>query len=79
MSECIGCRYWLRYLLGIWVELPLYAVKAQRWQMAMQCVCWEALYITVTVLLWHVNKIATVWTLLVPLVISSFALMFGNW
>lgn len=39
----------------------------------------EALYIALLVALCYLNTAATIWTLLVPLVITSFALMLGNW
>ncbi|KAL3145753.1 hypothetical protein ABBQ38_015132 [Trebouxia sp. C0009 RCD-2024] len=71
--------YWVRYLVGIWLELPLYAMKARRWGMAGQCLSMELLYFALVTALWHLNTAATVWTLVVPLVITSFALMFGNW
>lgn len=76
---CHFLFYWVRYLAGIWVELPLYAVKARRWGMVCQCLSMETLYIALTVALWHLNTAATVWTLVMPLLITSFALMFGNW
>lgn len=69
----------MRYLVGIWLELPLYAMKARRWGMAGQCLSMELLYFALVTALWHLNTAATVWTLVVPLVITSFALMFGNW
>ena len=75
----LSCSYWLRYLLGIWIELPLYAFKAQRWQMVCHCLAFEAVYIASVTCLWPFNRAATLWTLLVPLVLTSFALMFGNW
>lgn len=74
-----GCSYWVRYLAGIWLELPLYAIKAGRWGMVCQCLTMEALYIALVVALCYLNTAATVWTLIVPLVITSFALMLGNW
>lgn len=77
MSAC--CSYWLRYLVGIWVELPLYAIKGQRWCMVLECLSLEAVYIALVARLWHINQAATVWTLIVPLMVTSFALMFGNW
>ena len=77
MSAC--CSYWLRYLVGIWLELPLYAIKAQRWRMVLECLSLEAVYIALVACLWHVNQAATVWTLIVPLMVTSFALMLGNW
>lgn len=39
----------------------------------------EALYIAMVVALCYLNTAATIWTLAVPLVITSFALMLGNW
>ncbi|KAA6415275.1 MAG: hypothetical protein FRX49_13637 [Trebouxia sp. A1-2] len=71
--------YWLRYLVGIWIELPLYAIKAQRWRMVLECLSFEAVYTALVAFLWHINQAATVWTLIVPLMVTSFALMFGNW
>ena len=65
--------------MGIWVELPLYAIKARRWGMVCQCLTMEALYFALVVALCYLNTAATVWTLAVPLVITSFALMLGNW
>lgn len=79
LTALCGCSYWVRYLAGIWVELPLYAIKAGRWGMVCQCVTMEALYIALVVALCHLNTAATVWTLILPLVITSFALMLGNW
>jgi len=39
----------------------------------------EAVYIALVACLWHINQAATVWTFIVPLMVTSFALMFGNW
>lgn len=65
--------------MGIWVELPLYAIKAQRWQMVFECLSLEASYLALVTILWHINPAATLWTLVIPLVVTSFALMLGNW
>lgn len=54
-------------------------MKAKRWDLVCQCVCMEAVYIALVLCLWHINRAATMWTLVLPLVITSFALMFGNW
>ena len=39
----------------------------------------EALYVALLAALCNLNTAATVWTLAVPLVVTSFALMLGNW
>jgi len=57
----------------------LYAIKAQHWRMVLECLSLEAVYIALVACLWHINQAATVWTLIVPLMVTSFALMFGNW
>eukprot|EP00891_Asterochloris_glomerata_P003559 jgi/Astpho2/3559/Aster-06469 len=71
--------YWLRYLLTIWVELPLYMLNKGQWRQAATSLTLEAVNLAGLVLLWRFNAAATLWVLLIPLVVSSFALMFGNW
>ncbi len=73
------CRYWLRYLLAIWVELPLYMLNKGQWRQAAASLTLEAVNLAGLVLLWRFNAAATLWVLLIPLVVSSFALMIGNW
>lgn len=73
------CRYWLRYGLGIWVELPLYALRRGRPGWAARCAGAELAYWAVVAALWRVNAVATLWVLLLPFALSSFLLMAGNW
>ena len=73
------CRYWLRYLVAIWVELPLYILGRGQWRQAATSLAIEATNLALLVLLWRFNAAATLWVLLIPLVVSSFALMIGNW
>ena len=47
--------------------------------MVAECLGLEAVYITLVTCLWQVNQAATMWTLIVPLLVTSFALMLGNW
>ncbi len=72
-------RYWLRHSIAIWVELPVYAVRARRYRAAAQCLLAEAVHFGGLAVLWRLNSVATAWVFLLPFVISSFALMFGNW
>jgi len=72
-------RYWLRFmLLGVF-ELPLYALQRGRRAEAVRAAASMALDATLTLLLWHRCWVATLYTLVLPYVISSLALMFGNW
>ena len=72
-------RYWLRHGVAVWGELPLYAVRKGRFNAAAQCLAAEAAYCCMLAALWRLNAVATLWVFLLPFVISSFALMFGNW
>lgn len=72
-------RYWLRFmLLGVF-ELPLYALQRGRRVEAVRAAASMALGATLTLLLWRRCWVATLYTLVLPYVISSLALMFGNW
>lgn len=72
-------RYWCRYWLGAWVELPLYALRRKRYAWCAAAAVSAAAYWAVVAALWRLNPVATTWVLLVPFALSSFALMFGNW
>ncbi len=72
-------RYWCRYWIGAWFELPAYALKKQRYEMAATTISSEVLYWGVLSVLWRVNPVATLWCWVIPFLLSSFLLMFGNW
>jgi fatty acid desaturase len=85
-------HYWLRFLLGIWFELPLFALKhgppfRKSWNGFFNCGVFLSIrvlfssighlyltYLAVTRIPW-----AGFWLVALPLVLSSFLLMFGNW
>ncbi|KAG2493498.1 hypothetical protein HYH03_008314 [Edaphochlamys debaryana] len=72
-------RYWMRFLLGTWFELPAYLARKGRSGEAVATALSGAAYWAGIAALWRVNPVATLWSLLVPLLVSTFALMFGNW
>ncbi|KAK9820238.1 hypothetical protein WJX72_007814 [[Myrmecia] bisecta] len=72
-------RYWLRFLVAIWLELPLYAFRRKRYARLAECLAVICGYSLVVRWLWCINSSATIWALLVPHVVTSFALMIGNW
>lgn len=85
-------HYWLRFLIGIWFELPLFALKygksfSKSWNGLFNCgiflatrILFSSLihlyltYLSVVYIPW-----AGTWLIAMPLIISSFLLMFGNW
>lgn len=44
-----------------------------------RCLIAESAYCAAMLALWRHNRVATTWVFLVPHVVTSFALMFGNW
>ena len=72
-------RYWLRHAVGAWVELLVYAARRKRWRLLAQCMMTEALYIAAVRALWLWRPVPTLWVLVIPYLLTSLALMFGNW
>ena len=48
-------------------------------RLVVSCTLAEVAYLGGMALLWRANWVATLWVLVLPFVISSFALMIGNW
>jgi len=48
-------------------------------RLAISCGLVEVAYLGGLALLWRVNWVATLWVFVLPFVVSSFALMIGNW
>jgi fatty acid desaturase len=85
-------NYWLRFLIGIWFELPLFALKygksfSKSWNGLFNCGIFLATrilfssfihlyltYLSIVYIPW-----AGTWLIAMPIIISSFLLMFGNW
>eukprot|EP00879_Flechtneria_rotunda_P006238 GHRR01006557.1.p1 GENE.GHRR01006557.1~~GHRR01006557.1.p1 ORF type:complete len:253 (+),score=90.81 GHRR01006557.1:1174-1932(+) len=71
--------YWLRFLFLAWLELPVYAIRRQRYKEAVTAAGSMAAGWLVMLVLWKRCAVATFYTLLLPYLVSSLALMFGNW
>jgi hypothetical protein len=79
LSACLSCSYWLRFmLLGVF-ELPLYALRRGRQAEAARAVLSMGANAAVVLLLARRCWVATLYTLVLPYLVSSLALMFGNW
>jgi len=85
-------HYWLRFLFGIWFELPLFALKhgppfRKSLNGFLNCAVFLSIRVLVSSLLHlYLSYLAVVhipwagtWLVALPLVLSSFLLMFGNW
>ena len=80
MTERLACcRYWARHACAAWLEVPWYACRARRWQLLAQCLATEAGYLTAIWLLARWNAVAALWVFTIPYLLTSLALMFGNW
>ncbi|KAJ9514696.1 hypothetical protein QJQ45_028421 [Haematococcus lacustris] len=71
--------YWCRFFVGAWLELPLYAARRKRSALSLSTLASELLYWLLGAWLWRRNTVATLWTLVLPFLLSSFLLSFGNW
>ncbi|KAL4446747.1 hypothetical protein ABPG77_007991 [Micractinium sp. CCAP 211/92] len=72
-------RYWLRYALAAWLEVPLRCLRYRRWGLLAASVAAETAYFAAAAAAWRANPRATLWVLVLPYCVSSLALMFGNW
>jgi len=54
-------------------------VKRGKYKMAAGCLAAECIWVAMIVVLSKVNGAATLFTLVIPFLLTSFALMFGNW
>lgn len=70
--------YCLRYIVGIWVELPAVLFSRDRWFEGAKLFVTGTSYVAVMYKGMGAIPIATGYTLLLPFVIISFALMRGN-
>jgi len=73
-------HYWLRFMLAAWFELPYFTWRKSRydlfWKSALSEVAWISV---ISVLYTQVNPTGTLWVFVYPYLVTSFALMFGNW
>lgn len=73
-------HYLLRYMFAAWVELPFYAVRRGKYKLAAYGAACSLGYVGSVWYLWaRVNAAATAWVFIIPMAMSSFCLMFGNW
>lgn len=71
--------YWVRFMVGSWVELPYYAFKRKRWDLFAGCAIGMGGSMGLYLYLRTINPIAAFWTMAMPFIAVSTAMMFGNW
>ena len=72
-------RYWAKHTFGAWFHVPLYAYRKGRRDLLLECLAGELLYLLALALISWKNPVAAIWLLLLPFLLTSVAIMFGNW
>lgn len=72
-------HYYLRFLLLIWLELPLYFWRKGRTNLALRAGLWEQLSMSFLAFMTYVDPRASVFVLILPIMVLRLAMMAGNW
>jgi len=72
-------HYWAKFFFAVHFELPYYAFRKQRYEMFATAIVCHCFWTGSTYFLHQINSTATFYTAMLPFVLTSFALMFGNW
>lgn len=68
-----------RFVFFIWLDLPLYFLRKGRTGAALKAGLWEFSDYAMLYTFFSLNRNATIFTLLLPLVLLRLGLMIGNW
>ncbi len=71
--------YWARFLVLIWFELPMYALRRNRYILGAQCAGAVSAFFVTLYYLYQSNPVGTMWVFAFPTLANSFLLMLGNW
>ncbi len=71
------CR--MRFTFAIWFELPYYALAKQRYSLFSQCAIISSTTLFLHYYMYQMNPTGAYWVFVFPFMVTSFALMFGNW
>mmetsp|Transcript_18341 Transcript_18341/g.52201 ORF Transcript_18341/g.52201 Transcript_18341/m.52201 type:complete len:379 (-) Transcript_18341:157-1293(-) len=73
-------KYWFRFVVLIWPELPYYCFRTKKWAWFASAVSGLALWLAfVGFMARYVSLLGTTWVFIVPHVIAMSAMSFGNW
>jgi hypothetical protein len=78
-SYCVHCRYWVRHTSAAWIELLFYALRKRRIGVLLKSAVAQIIWIVAVGVLWGLKPVQTLWAFVLPYIITSAALMFGNW
>ncbi|KKZ66833.1 hypothetical protein EMCG_07438 [[Emmonsia] crescens] len=68
-----------RFMLFIWLELPLYFLRTSKTQLAMKAAFWELSNYLAIIILLSVHWKATLFVFALPLLLLRVGMMVGNW
>jgi len=71
-------RYTIRFMLLLWLELPLTMVRLQRPELALQCLMGWLIFATICFFAWQMGPISTFFVFLLPNLVFKVALRCGN-
>ncbi|KAI5796195.1 fatty acid desaturase-domain-containing protein [Pyronema domesticum] len=72
-------HYLFRFMLLVWIELPIYFIKKGRYGMAARVFVSESTTYTIYFLLAKWRFLPTLWVFLIPIFVMRTAMMVGNW
>jgi hypothetical protein len=72
-------HYYLRFLLFVWAELPLYFIRKGKTHLALRAFFSEIASYAFLFCMTKLNPRASTFVLLLPFALLRFALMVGNW
>jgi hypothetical protein len=72
-------KYWAYWIFAIWFLTPYYLVKRERWSYFNKCVKNLVGFFVGVGVLYYINPNATFYVFLLPVVIGTLALSFGNY
>lgn len=71
--------YVCRFVFFVWLELPLYFLRKRRTTLALKAGLWELSDYAMLYTLFSLNRNATIFVFLLPLLLLRLGLMIGNW
>lgn len=79
-DSILGFLHYLAMFYALLVTLPLWALQRRRWSILSEVCTGSGIWISVQVLLyWYGHGLYAFYQFQLPFIISSVALMFGNW
>jgi len=79
-STVVGyLQYWGYWMIAIWILTPYYLYKKRLWKLVRKCAGNLSGFIFAMIVLYMINPLATFYVFLLPLMLATFFLSFGNY